>query len=78
MADPVIIAIPSKGRLMEKAEDLFAGAGFTIERIGDALDGLLALLDRVDEELAGAHFFLNVLLLLFAESALGDHLLVSG
>ena len=36
MADPVIIAIPSKGRLMEKAEELFAGAGFTIERIGDA------------------------------------------
>ena len=36
MTDPVIIAIPSKGRLMEKAEELFASAGLTIERIGDA------------------------------------------
>ena len=36
MTDPVIIAIPSKGRLMEKAEELFAGAGLAIERIGDA------------------------------------------
>ena len=36
MTSPVIIAIPSKGRLMEKAEELFAGAGLAIERIGDA------------------------------------------
>ena len=36
MADPAIIAIPSKGRLMEEAEKLFASAGFEIERLGDA------------------------------------------
>ena len=28
MADPAIIAIPSKGRLMEEAEKLFANADF--------------------------------------------------
>ena len=35
MTSPIIIAIPSKGRLMERAEELFAGAGLAIERIGD-------------------------------------------
>ncbi|MEM8645259.1 MAG: ATP phosphoribosyltransferase [Pseudomonadota bacterium] len=36
MTESAIIAIPSKGRLMEKAEELFAAAGFTIERTGHA------------------------------------------
>ncbi len=36
MTEKAIIAIPSKGRLMEKAEELFAGAGLSIERNGDA------------------------------------------
>ncbi len=36
MAESTIIAIPSKGRLMEEAEKLFSEAGFEIERTGDA------------------------------------------
>lgn len=36
MTENAVIAIPSKGRLMEKAEELFAAAGFTIVRTGDA------------------------------------------
>lgn len=36
MTEKIIIAIPSKGRLMEKAEELFAQAGFQIKRSGDA------------------------------------------
>ena len=46
MSDRLIIAIPSKGRLMQATEDLFARAGFTISRLGSkrgyrgAIDGL--------------------------------------
>ncbi|MEM7427102.1 MAG: ATP phosphoribosyltransferase [Pseudomonadota bacterium] len=36
MVEPAIIAIPSKGRLMEEAEKLFSAAGFEVERAGDA------------------------------------------
>ncbi len=43
---------------------------------GDALDGLLALLDGVDDELAGAHALAEVVALLLGEGAPGDHLLV--
>ncbi len=43
---------------------------------GDALDGLLALLDGVDDELARAHAFTEVVALLLGEGAARDHLLV--
>jgi hypothetical protein len=43
---------------------------------GDALDRLLALLDGVDQELAGAHAFAQVVALLLGERALGDELAV--
>lgn len=50
MAEPAIIAIPSKGRLMEKAEELFSNAGLAIERLGDARGyrGRLAGVDDVE------------------------------
>ncbi len=50
MTENAIIAIPSKGRLMEKAEELFAAAGFTIERTGDARGyrGRLAGVEEVE------------------------------
>ncbi|MDH3741593.1 MAG: ATP phosphoribosyltransferase, partial [Hyphomicrobiales bacterium] len=35
-ASPLTIALPSKGRLMEQAESLFARAGYRIERTGAA------------------------------------------
>ncbi len=34
MSKHLVIALPSKGRLMEKAQDLFARAGYDIARIG--------------------------------------------
>ena len=50
MTEAAIIAIPSKGRLMEKAEELFAAAGFAIERTGDARGyrGRLAGVDGIE------------------------------
>jgi len=36
MSNKLTIALPSKGRLMEKAQELFASAGYEIARIGSA------------------------------------------
>lgn len=56
MAGKVKIAIPSKGRLMEKAEALFREAGFAIERGGNnrGYRGRLAGLDNVEIEFLSA------------------------
>ena len=43
---------------------------------GDPLDRALALLDRVDQELAGAHPLLQVVALVLGERALGDQVAV--
>ena len=43
---------------------------------GDALDRILALFDRVDDEFSGAEFFAQVVALLLAEFAFGDEILV--
>ena len=50
MADALKIALPSKGRLMEKSENLLAKAGFGIERSGDARGymGRLTGIENVD------------------------------
>ncbi len=36
MSTPLTLALPSKGRLMEKAQELFAAAGYEISRLGHA------------------------------------------
>ena len=33
---PLVIAIPSKGRIMDEAQSLFQRAGFTVQRSGSA------------------------------------------
>ena len=50
MADALKIAIPSKGRLMEKCEELLAQAGYAIDRSGDERGyvGTLKGIDNVD------------------------------
>jgi ATP phosphoribosyltransferase len=49
MSTPLILALPSKGRLMQQTEDRFTAAGLTVRKTGDprgyrgAVDGLSAV-----------------------------------
>jgi ATP phosphoribosyltransferase len=49
MSGPLVLALPSKGRLMEQAEALFAGAGLPIEkRAGRQYRGSMAGADDIE------------------------------
>lgn len=50
MSTPLTLGIPSKGRLMEATADLFAKAGFAIERVGNdrGYRGRLAGIEGID------------------------------
>jgi ATP phosphoribosyltransferase len=34
MSDTLVLAVPSKGRLMDQTANLFAGAGMTLRKVG--------------------------------------------
>ncbi|MGJ4941691.1 ATP phosphoribosyltransferase [Bradyrhizobium sp. HKCCYLS1011] len=50
MSAPLVVAVPSKGRLQENAEAFFARAGLTLSKLGGARDyrGTIAGLDNVE------------------------------
>ena len=47
MSGKIVIAVPSKGRMMEHAESLFSRAGFALKRTGSAR-GYMGLIDGLD------------------------------
>jgi ATP phosphoribosyltransferase len=50
MSDTLVLAVPSKGRLMDQTADLFAGAGMTLRKVGSerGYRGEIAGLEGVD------------------------------
>ncbi len=48
MTGKIVIAVPSKGRMMEHAEGLFARAGFTLKRTGSAR-GYMGLIEGLED-----------------------------
>ena len=54
MSDTLVLAVPSKGRLMDQTASLFTSAGLTLRKVGSELSFTLPAETDIDAWLAGA------------------------